>query len=274
VLSLPFPMPNLTANLEESQRPLSVLVVDDEQPARQRITDLLAEQKNLRVLAEADDGIQAVDLIRREKPDLVLLDVQMPGLDGFEVVKEVGVDNMPVTVFVTAYSEYAIRAFEQHALDYLLKPFSDERFESMLGRVRDRLSGLRSAEFAQSLLRLMDTLQPRAPYRERIAVKNRNRTHLVAVDDIESINADGVYVSIDAGSAEFLHRASIGELLSMLDPGKFVRIHRSTIVNLRAIVHLEAVSHGDYSVVLKSGKSKRVSRMYRANIEGFLGDSL
>jgi two-component system LytT family response regulator len=253
---------------------IRALVVDDEGPARQRICDLLNQDKEVRSLLEAADGKTAVQMILDEKPDLVLLDVQMPELNGLEVIEAVGSQNMPVTVFVTAYDQHAIRAFEANALDYLLKPFSDERFETMMTRVKRRTDDLHLRSFSQSIARVIAMQPAHTRYLDRLAIKKDGLTKFIRLKDIEWIEASGVYVSLHTSGKEFLYRASLTDLAESLDPDRFIRIHRSVIINIESIAQLEPLSHGEFELLLKDGSRSRVSRTYRASFERRLGQKL
>jgi len=253
---------------------IHALIVDDETPARQRISDLLNQDTEVCSLQEASDGETAVQMILSEKPHLVLLDVQMPELNGLEVIEAVGPENMPLTVFVTAYDQHAIRAFEANALDYLLKPFSDERFELMLTRVKRRMDDFHLREFSQNVARVIAMQTTEARYLDRLAVKADGITRFVRVKDIEWIEAAGVYVTLHTTGKEVLYRASLSDLEQGLDPGRFFRIHRSAIVNIECIVQLEALSHGEFEVLLRDGSHPRVSRTYRSSLEKRLGQRL
>ena len=253
--------------------PLRVLVVDDEEPARQRLVDLLRRDSGVGLIVEASDGLAAVDAIERDQPDLVFLDVQMPELDGLGVVDAVGATRMPLTVFVTAYDQHAVRAFEANALDYLLKPFSDERHEATMARARARLGerGLRGVD--QRLVNLSASAQaPR--FWDRLVVKAGGTTRFVRAAEIDWIEGAGVYATLHLGRTAFLYRAALSELAERLDPRRFVRIHRSAIVNLESVVQLEPLSHGEFEVVLKNGARPRISRTFRAQLEARLGQSL
>jgi two-component system LytT family response regulator len=186
---------------------IRALIVDDEAPARQRISDLLNQDREVHSLQEAGDGETAVRMILSEKPNLVLLDVQMPELNGLEVIEAVGPENMPLTVFVTAYDQHAIRAFEANALDYLLKPFSDERFEAMLTRVKRRRDDLHLREFGQNVAQVIAMQGTQTRYLDRLAVKTNGITRFVRVKDIEWIEAAGVYVTLHTSGKEFLYRS-------------------------------------------------------------------
>jgi two-component system LytT family response regulator len=241
-------------------KPLKVLVVDDEALARRRLVDLLKKTAGVAEVLEAGDGPAAVQAIAGQRPDLVFLDMQMPGPSGLDVVDAVGADRMPVTVFVTAYDQYAVRAFEADALDYLLKPFSDERFEAAMQRICRRLEERRAP--------------PAAARWDRLVVKSAAATHFVKTTDIDWIEAVGVYVNLYIGGTAMLYRSPIHVLADKLDPAHFVRIHRSAIVNLESIVRLEPISHGEFEVVLKHGGRAKVSRTFRSQLEQRLGQAL
>lgn len=245
---------------------LHVLIVDDEAPGRQRLRELLARDQTIASVCEAANGEAAVEHIRAQRPHLVFLDVQMPTLDGLQVVENIGVQQMPLTVFVTAYDRHAISAFDANAVDYLLKPFSDERFEAAMAKVRSRAS----TASTQNLQLLMDTRKPL----ERLVVRQGEAARLLCCADIDWIEAAGVYVNLHTRERQWLHRAPLSQLEAQLDPGRFVRIHRSTIVNLERIERLEGLSHGEFEVVLKNGKRLKLSRSFRPLLEARLGQTL
>ena len=253
---------------------IRVLVADDEAPARQRLLDLLHKDAQVKAVLEAGDGLAAVEMIEREAPDLVFLDVQMPQLDGLEVVKAVGADAMPLTVFVTAYDQHAIKAFEANALDYLLKPFSDERLEAALCRAKARHDERSMRDFGRNVLRLMSAGPAAGRYLDRLVVKSAGTTRFLRVADIDWIEGAGVYVNLHVGGKELLYRAALNELADCLDPVRFVRVHRSAIVNIDSILELQPISHGEFEIVLKDGHRSRVSRTYRVQLEKRLGQSL
>ncbi|MGI4757908.1 MAG: LytR/AlgR family response regulator transcription factor [Janthinobacterium lividum] len=253
---------------------IRALIVDDEAPARQRVSDLLNQDSEVCSLQEAGDGETAVRMILSEKPNLVLLDVQMPELNGMEVIEAVGPEKMPFTVFVTAYDQHAIRAFEANALDYLLKPFSDERFEAMLTRVKRRRDDLRLREFGQNVARVIAMQATETRHMDRLAIKTDGITRFVRVEDIDWIEAAGVYVTLHASGKEHLYRASLTDLEQSLDPSRFLRIHRSAIINIESIVQMEPLSHGEFEVLLKDGSHPRVSRSFRNSLEQRLGQKL
>jgi two-component system, LytTR family, response regulator len=252
---------------------MRVLVVDDETPARQRVVDLLHKDTQVGTILQAENGKAAIDAIRSQSPDIVFLDVQMPELDGLGVIDALGAE-MPLTIFVTAFDEHAIRAFEANALDYLLKPFSDERFEATLARIKSRLDERGMREFGQRVLEMVSREPQRESWLDRLVVKSAGTTRFVRVADIDWIESAGVYVNLHVGTKEWLYRAALHDLAKKLDPLRFVRVHRSTIVNIESVLHLEPVSHGEFEVVLKNGSRSRVSRTYRAQLEKRLGQSL
>jgi two-component system, LytTR family, response regulator len=254
--------------------PICVLVVDDEAPARQRLLDLLRHDFQVATILEAANGLTAVETIQNQQPDLVFLDVQMPELDGLGVIDAVGAERMPLTVFVTAYDQHAIRAFEANVLDYLLKPFSDERFEATMARVKVRLDERSLREFGHRILRMISTTPSAERRWDRLVVKSGGTTRFIRVMDIDWIESAGVYVNLHVAGKELLYRAALNELAEKLDPMRFVRVHRSAIVNIESIVQLQPISHGEFEVVLKNGSRPRVSRTYRAQLEKRLGQSL
>lgn len=254
--------------------PIRVLVVDDEPPARQRLADLLRKDSQVAEILEAENGKAAINVIKERRPDIVFLDVQMPELHGLGVIDAVGNQRMPFTVFVTAYDEHAIRAFEANALDYLLKPFSDERFEAAMARVKARLDERGMSEFARRVLQMVAGEPGQEKWLDRLVVKSGGTTRFIRVEDIDWIESAGVYVNLHVGARELLYRAALHDLSEKLDPMRFVRVHRSAIVNIDRVSHLEPISHGEFEVVLKSGSRARISRTYRAELEKRLGQSL
>ena len=253
---------------------IRVLIVDDEAPARQRLADLLRKDAQIDLILEAGDGITAVEMIQSQRPELVFLDVQMPELDGLGVIDAVGAGLMPLTVFVTAYDQHAIKAFEANALDYLLKPFSDERFEAALSRAKLRLRERSTSEFGQRVMKMLSAAPQAQRPLDRLVVKCSGSTRFIRVAEIDWIEAAGVYVNLHVAGQQLLYRAALQELSERLDARRFVRVHRSAIVNIESIVQLEPISHGEFDVVLKSGARTRVSRGYRAQLENRLGQPL
>jgi two-component system, LytTR family, response regulator len=253
---------------------IRVLVVDDEAPARQRLIDLLRKDPQAGCVLEAVNGKTAVEIIGREALDLVFLDVQMPELDGLEVIETVGARAMPLTVFVTAYDEHAIRAFEANALDYLLKPFSDERWEAALARAKTRHHELSLGGFGRGVLRMLATRSQAGRYLDRLVVKGTGTTRFIRVADIDWIEGAGVYVNLHIAGKELLYRSALNELAGQLNPMRFIRVHRSSIVDIDSILELQPISHGEFELVLKDSHRLRVSRTYRTQLEKRLGQSL
>jgi len=256
--------------------PMRVLIADDEAPARRRLRDLLEEDGQIAEMREASDGHMAAQMIADWRPDLLLLDVQMPELTGFEVIKAVGAARMPLTIFVTAYDQHAIGAFQANALDYLLKPYSDARFHAALARARQALADRHLRAFGANVMRMLDAQQRAAAplWLDRLLVKSARTTQLVQVRDIDWIESAGVHVLLHVGGTEVLHRMALAELADQLDPQRYVRVHRSLIVNIDSIARLEPLSHGEFEVVMKDGARRRISRTYRAALERCLGQSL
>jgi two-component system, LytTR family, response regulator len=260
--------------MTQPAEPIRVLVVDDEAPARQRLVDLLKKDPDVGSILEAANGKAAVEIIDREALDLVFLDVQMPEMDGLQVIGTVSAAAMPLTVFVTAYDKHAIRAFEANALDYLLKPFSDERWQAALARAKTRHDELNFREFGRGLLRMLATQSQGGRYLDRLVVKGGGTTRFIRVADIDWIEGAGVYVNLHVAGKELLYRSAVNELAGHLDPLRFIRVHRSSIVNIDSIFELQPISHGEFELVLKNGHRMRVSRTYRAHLEKRLGQSL
>lgn len=253
---------------------LCVLVADDEAPARQRLIDLLRRDPRVGEIIEASDGLSTLGTLQQRSPDLIFLDVQMPELTGLEIIAAIGAECMPLTVFVTAYDEHAIRAFESNAIDYLLKPFSDERFEATMTRVMVRMDERSMHDFGQRILRIAFPASTAGMPLDRLVVKSAGSTRLVRAADIDWIEAAGVYANLHVGGKELLYRAALNELAERLDPIRFVRVHRSAIVNIDSILYLEPISHGEFEAVLKDGSRTRISRTYRGQLEKRLSQSL
>ncbi len=254
---------------------MRVLLADDEKPARARLSDLLASQSDVEIVGEARDGKEALALLAETKPDLLFLDIQMPELDGFGVLRGIPPTALPVTIFVTAYDQYAIRAFEAHALDYLLKPFSDERFESALDRARHALRNRQAGELALRISSLLsETPSPGGSRWDRLVIRSAGKVTFLNTEEIDWIEAAGVYVYLHSGGKPVLYRSTIGQLMERLDPRQFVRVHRSAAVNTGRIHELHPRTHGDYSIVLKDGTEVILSRSYRAALEKWLRQPL
>jgi len=261
--------------------PLRVLIVDDEPLARQRLTELLQEQPDVEIAGYATNGEGAIDEIQDLDPDLVFLDVQMPGKTGLDVVREIGPEAMPPTIFVTAFDQYALTAFDVAAVDYLLKPFDDERFAQAFQRARRRIELEQVGELAQQLRAVLrggappaggEPRTPRAAgYLERVAVESRGQVRVVAVKAIDYITAHGAYVLLHAGIERFVVRERLQLLEERLDPARFFRIHRSTIVQVDRIETLLRGGGGDYAVRLRGGVELKVGRSRFEALEQRLG---
>jgi len=256
---------------QSKQMQLRVLVVDDEPLARSRLTTLLRRDSQVDKIVEAADGVAAMNVIEAERPDIVFLDVQMPRLGGLDLVQAMGAENMPHTVFVTAYDQYAVHAFEAAAADYLVKPFSDERFEQSMNRIKARICQSQPSQLGPHVL---DATVRAGGFWRRLVVKSGNVVRFLSVGDIDWIEAANVYVNLHVAHHEYLYRIALSHLASKLDPARFVRIHRSTIVNIERIKELEPISQGEYEVILTDGTRLHLSRTYRLELEKLLGQSL
>ena len=254
-----------------SAGPWRVVLVDDEPPARQTLRMLLSREKDFAVAAECGHGRGAIDAIASARPDVLFLDVRMPDMDGFGVLREIGADAVPAVVFVTAYDRYAAQAFEQHAVEYLLKPFTDERFAGVVDHVRRRLRERALANLGERLPHLLADGAPRD--RRQLVVKDGSRTHVIAEADIAWIEAEDYYVGINARGRRILAREPLKTLEDRLDPAAFVRIHRSAIVNTAWIKAIEPLASGDQRLVLTDGTVLRVSRTHRATLMRRIGRS-
>jgi two-component system LytT family response regulator len=253
---------------------IRTLIVDDEPLARQRLRKLLEADADIAIAGECADGREALAALRELRPDLVFLDVQMPGMDGFGVLQGLGGAVTPVVIFVTAHDRYALKAFEVHALDYLLKPFDKARFAAALGRAKAQIGQGSAAALNERLHALLQTVEQRRGGPERLMVKSAGRIFFVRIADVDWIEAAGNYVRLHVGEEDHLLRESLTALEKMLDPARFVRIHRSTIVNLERIRELQPAFHGDYVIILSSGAELPLARSCRHKLEEALGHPL
>jgi two-component system LytT family response regulator len=253
---------------------IRALIVDDEPLGRERIRTLLGDDPELEVVGECSDGLQAVAAIEQTRPDLVYLDVQMPEMDGFEVLDQIAHEPMPVIIFVTAYDHYAVQAFEVHALDYLLKSFDRERFHAALHRAKEQIRRSREGVWNERLTGLLEQLQTRQKHLTRLVIRSSGRIFFLRVEEIDWLEAADNYVRIHAGRTSHLMRETLQSLECRLDPTKFLRIHRSTLVNLDRIEELRPLFHGDYLVRLRDGTERTLSRNYRENLADPLGKFL
>lgn len=254
---------------------IKALIIDDEPLAREKLRGFLESAEGIEILGECRDGREALETIEQETPDLIFLDVQMPEMDGFEVLANLELEKMPTVVFVTAFDQYAIKAFDVHAVDYLLKPYDRQRFVQALDRARVEVERRQTGDMKSQLLALLQDVEKRSPsFPERLVVKSSGRVILIKVDDLDWVDAAGNYVRLHAGNESHLLRETMSRLENRLDPARFLRIHRSTIVNIERIKELQQQFHGDYLVVLKNGQRLTLSRSYRDKIQGLLSQSI
>ena len=250
---------------------IRALIADDEAPARRKLRELLRREADFEIVGEAADGVEAVAAIRAAPPDVIFLDIQMPRLDGFGVVAEIGSAAMPRVVFVTAYDEHALRAFEVEALDYLLKPFSPSRFQRLLDRIRRQIDH-DPGDLNQRIDRLLAAVRPAAGAgslpRQILVERGEGRQALLAVGEIDVIRAEGNYLRFVSRGEEYRRRGTLREIEERLDPAQFVRLNRSEIVRLEAVRELQPWFHGDARVILKDGSVLTWSRRYRTRVEG------
>jgi two-component system LytT family response regulator len=246
-----------------------VLIIDDEPLARARIRDLLKDERQFEIIGESCNGNDAVMIIEEKKPDLIFLDVQMPELNGFDMLEKIHVDEMPQVIFVTAYDKYAIRAFEYHALDYLLKPFDRNRFRNTLKRAKEQINLRRTKNLRYQLRELLDDVKPTSKYLERIVVKSAGRIIFLKTEQIHWIEAAGNYVMLHVNEDNHLIRETMTEMERKLNPNKFMRVHRSAIVNIDYIKEIQPWVNHEYLVVLKDDTKLTLGRKYRDNLKGF-----
>jgi two-component system LytT family response regulator len=257
-----------------SAKMIRVLLIDDEPLAREMIREMLEGDPDVEIVGECVNGEEACAAIREHVPDLLFLDVQMPEASGFEVLETVKNGQMPHVIFVTAYDQFAVRAFEVHALDYLLKPFDRERFETSWQRAKEQILKDKSGRIDERILTLLEELKAGSTYLERLVIKSAGRVSFLEVDDIDWIEAEGNYVSVHSGKKTHLLREAIGNLEAQLDPKKFRRVHRSAIVRIDKIKELQPWFHGEYRIILHSGDELMLSRNYRENLQEVLGKAL
>jgi two-component system LytT family response regulator len=242
---------------------MKVVIVDDEPLARDKLKVFLQRHPQLDLVGEASDGVEAVATINRLKPDLILLDIQMPELDGLEVVTALEQDPLPQVIFVTAFDQYAVKAFEIGAIDYLLKPVAPDRFDLALARALENHESVGGEELTERLSRVLEAMAPSRPRLERFLVKERDRSRFVALAEVDWIETAGNYLKLHTRQESHLIRATMTEVEARLDPRAFARIHRTAIVNLARVKYLEPWSHGDQRVVLDTGERLTLSRRYR-----------
>jgi two-component system LytT family response regulator len=246
---------------------IRTLVVDDEPLARERLMGLLAGEPDIETIGQCRDGEEAVRAIIEHSPDLVFLDVQMPAMNGFEVIDAVGSERMPLVIFVTAYDQHALKAFQVRALDYVLKPFDRERFQDALQRARAHIQRDETGDLGRRLLALVKDLRRDQPKTDRLVVKSGGRLFFLRTDEIDWIEAAGNYVRLHVGNTSHLLRETMNAIEGRLDPEKFFRIHRSRIVNMERIQEMQPWLNGEYAVVLRTGTRLTLSRGYREKLQ-------
>jgi two-component system, LytTR family, response regulator len=246
-----------------------VLIIDDEPLARDRIREMLKHDRSVQIIGEARNGAEAVAAITTEAPDIIFLDVQMPDMDGFDVLKALAVESMPLVIFVTAYDQHAIRAFDVHAIDYLMKPFDRKRFAKALDRAKAQLKRTNEPDTGR-ILKLLEEMKAGAGYLERFSIKNGASIVFVRAQDVDSIEAEGNYVRLNIANSSHLLRDTLNRIEAQIDPRTFVRIHRRTIVNINRVRELQTWARGESRVVLHSGASHTLSRGYRERFENFI----
>ncbi len=240
---------------------IRAIIADDEPPARERVRHLLREYNDIEVIVECANGPETVAAVKEHAPDVLFLDIQMPGLDGFGVLSALPPDKLPVVIFTTAYDQHALRAFDAHALDYLLKPFKPARFNEAVQRARDQLVSRQTGANTQNLIELLT--RRATPHLTRLTVKTGDRVLFVKVRDIECIESAGNYVVVHAGGVEHVLRETLTDLESQLDTANFLRVSRSALVNLNHVKELQPMFKGDHAVVLHSGRKVAMTRGIR-----------
>lgn len=265
--------------MKGSKTKIKVIIVDDEPIARRNLCALLRSHADVEVIGECGNGAQAIKMIQSASPDLLFVDVQMPEMNGFEMLRKLDLARIPAIIFVTAYDQYALRAFEVQALDYLLKPFDDERFAQALARARTQIEQREAAGLKQRLLALLEgdaktfSAQSQPAHEEKFLIKSASRIFFVKTEEIDWIEAADYYVCLHVGGESHLLRETMAEMEAKLDPAQFCRIHRSTIVNLQRIREVQS-RNGEYSVVLADETALRLSRSRKEQIEQILNRML
>jgi two-component system, LytTR family, response regulator len=252
---------------------IQTLIVDDEPLARDRVRQLLQSDQEFQVAGECRNGAEAVEAIRKARPDLIFLDVQMPEVDGFGVIEAIGARNMPAVIFVTAYDKYALRAFDENALDYLLKPYDERRFQRAVQRVKDHLHRGNSGDVAQRMLAMLQDVSPERKAMDRLVIKSDGRVVFLKTREVDYAEAAGNYLSLHVGKGTYPIRETMNAFEARLDPEKFLRIHRSTIVNIERIKEVQPWFKGEYVVTLRDGTELSLSRTYRDKLRQFLAQS-
>ncbi len=250
---------------------LRVVIADDEPLARERLRAFLEKSPDVEITAEAGDGKSAVSAILESEPNLVFLDIKMPELDGFGVVEVIGPGRMPPVIFTTAYDQFALKAFEVHALDYLLKPFDFDRFQTAVERARQKIEQQNAGTIHANLSAWLSQARPESKPMDRLAIKTGGRVLILKLDEIDYVEAADNYVNLHVARESHLHRETLSELESRLPSDRFARLNRSTLVNIDRIKELQPLFHGDYSVILRNGTRLTLSRNFRERLDSLLG---
>jgi two-component system, LytTR family, response regulator len=263
--------------MNTQKRKIRTLIVDDESLARRTIRDLLVKDPDIELIGECRSGLEAVNFINEQLPDLLFLDIQMPGMTGFEALARIEVEKVPAIVLVTAFDEYALKAFEVHALDYLLKPFTDQRFDEALRQAKNQIELKEINRLSQSLVVLLGERGGNDPapakrkdFLTRFMIRSAGKAAFIKTEDVDWIGADDYYIKLHVGSKSHLLRLSMGDLEEKLDPKRFLRIHRSTIINFDRVKEMQRNANGEYVVILKDGTQLKLSRGRRERLEQFL----
>jgi two-component system LytT family response regulator len=262
--------------IDKVEKRITVLIVDDEPLARQNIRALLKHDLDIELIKECGGGAEAVRIIQKQRPDLLFLDIQMPEMSGFDVLRKLDSEKLPSIIFVTAFDEYAVEAFEVHALDYLLKPFTDQRFEQALRRAKSQIEQREIHDISKRLIALLEDREKasaslqRSQYLSRLMIKQESRVFFLKVDEIDWIEAADYYVELHVGRKSHLLRQTMGDMEAKLDPQKFVRIHRSAIVNLDRVKEMHPHFNGEHIVVLHDGTELKLSRSRREQLQQLL----
>lgn len=272
----------IVSTVTSPKQKIRTLIVDDEALARRTIRDLLVHDADIDIIGECSNGQEAVNMMQAQLPDLLFLDIQMPKLNGFEALAQVEVERIPAIIFVTAFDQYALKAFDVHALDYLLKPFTDQRFEEALKKAKAHIQMKEINRLSQSLVALLGknsgaarsvekaVAPERKNFLSRFMIRSSGKAAFIKVEDVDWIAADDYYIKLHVGSKSHLLRISMSELEEKLDPKKFLRIHRSTIINFDRVKELQQNPNGDCSVILRDGTELKLSRSRRERLERFL----
>lgn len=250
---------------------IRALIVDDMPLARKRVKRFLASYPEIQVIGECSNGKEAVTAISELQPNLLFLDVQMPEMGGFEVLQRIDPETMPAVIFITAYEQFALKAFDAHAIDYLLKPFNRERFSWAISRAQITINQHETGALNQRLNAFLQEIKPQTKFLKRVVVKSGGGAVILPIDAVDYVQAAGNYIKLKSGKASYLIRQRLTHFETKVDPNKFIRIHRSTIVNIERIKEMHPLFNGDQTLVLHDGTQLTMSRSYRENLLGILG---